>query len=195
VIYNKRFVRKEVNKMVRIIDIDDDMGWDNICDEAGKMADQYGCIVQAVSKGGKKKNFGEKPKFELLEGTNLSGKQFSEFTPEEIGKMSNNRFWREKAKQCMRDHPDIYEYWNGSEYIKLHVRYKLHPWQGQKDKCALGCFMANRNGQWLRGFIFLWKDVPSEIMAKLDSINPKDLGEPFTWTEAYYSIEGDCIIN
>ena len=87
--------------MVRIIDIDDDMGWDNIFDEAGKMADQYGCIVQAVSKGGKKKNFGEKTKFELLEGTNLSGKQFSEFTPEEIGKMSNNRFWREKAKQCV----------------------------------------------------------------------------------------------
>ena len=177
--------------MVQIIDTDGDMGWENICDEADKMADRYECVVQAVSKNGKKKNFGKKSKWELLEGIDLSGKQFSEFTLEEINKMSYDEFWHEKAKQCMRDHPDIYEYWNGEEYIKLHIRYKLTPNPRVKTSCWLPCFMATRKGQFLRGVFLFWNNVPLEIMARLNSINPKDLGKPSRWGESEYCIERD----
>lgn len=177
--------------MVQIIDVDDDMGWENICDEADKMADQYECVVQAVSKNGKKKNFGKKPKWEFLEGVDLSGKQFSEFTPEELDKMSDDKYWREKAKQCMRDHPDIYEYWNGEEYIKLHIRGKLTPNPRMKNSCWLPCFMATRKEQFLRGIFFFWYDVSPEMMAKLDSIDPKDLGAPDRWSEGRYRIKDD----
>lgn len=177
--------------MVQIIDTDGNMGWENICDEADKMADQYECVVQAVSKNGKKKNFGRKPKLEFLEGINLSGKQFSEFTPEELEKMSDDKYWREKAKQCMRDHPDIYEYWNGEEYIKLHIRTKLTKNIQKENSCWLGCFMATRKEQFLRGIFFFWYNVSPEMMAKLDSIDPKDLGKPKCWNEYQYCIERD----
>lgn len=177
--------------MVQIIDTDGDMGWENICDEADKMADEYECVVQAVSKDGKKENFGKKPKWELLEGIDLSGKQFSEFTSEEIDKMSDDKYWHEKAKQCMRGHPDIYEYWNGEEYIKLHIRGKLTPNPRIKNSCWLPCFMATRKEQILRGIFLFWYEVSPEIMERLDSIDPKDLSTPDRWSESRYYIEND----
>lgn len=177
--------------IVQIIDTDGDIGWENICDEADKMADQYECVVQAISQNGKKKNFGRKPKWELLEGVDLSGKKFDEFTIDEINKMSYDKYWRERAKQCMRDHPDIYEYWNGEEYIKLHIRYKLAPNPRMKNSCWLSCFMATRKEQFLRGIFLFWYEIPSEIMTKLNSIEPKDLGKPDRWFETEYCIECD----
>lgn len=177
--------------MVQIIDVDGDVGWENICDEADKMADEYECVVQAVSKDGKKENFGKKPKWELLEGIDLSGKKFDEFTIDEINKMSYDEFWRERAKQCMRDHPDIYEYWNGEEYIKLHIRGKLTPNLRIKNSCWLPCFMATRKEQTLRGIFLFWYEVSPEIMEQLDSIDPKDLGTPDRWSESRYYIEND----
>ena len=126
-----------------------------------------------------------------MEGVNLSGKKFDEFTIDEINKMSYDEFWRERAKQCMRDHPDIYKYWNGEEYIKLHIRHKLAPNPRMKNSCWLSCFMATRKEQFFRGIFLFWYEIPSEIMTKLDSIEPKDLGKPDRLFETEYCIERD----
>lgn len=48
--------------MVKIIDVDDDMGFDNICREAELMADSYECDVKAIGYHGEEKGFG--PSFE-----------------------------------------------------------------------------------------------------------------------------------
>ena len=177
--------------MVQIIDVNGDVGFEAVCREAELMADSYHCLVQAVSEGGKKKNFGQKDKWEDMEGVNLSGKKFDEFTIDEINKMSYDEFWRERAKQCMRDHPDIYKYWNGEEYIKLHIRHKLAPNPRMKNSCWLSCFMATRKEQFFRGIFLFWYEIPSEIMTKLDSIEPKDLGKPDRLFETEYCIERD----
>ena len=48
--------------MVQIIDVNDDMGFDNICREAELMADSYECDVKAIGCHGEEKGFG--PSFE-----------------------------------------------------------------------------------------------------------------------------------
>lgn len=52
-------------------------------------------------------------------------------------------------------------------------------------------FYGNKKEQFLRGIFFFWYNVPSEMMAKLDSIDPKDLGKPKCWNEYQYCIERD----
>ena len=158
--------------IVQIIDVNGDIGFESVCREAELMADSYHCLVQAVSESGKKKNFGKKDKWEDMEGVDLSGKKFDEFTPNELEKMSWKKFYREKAKQAMRDHPKIYEFHNGDEIIKLH----------------LATFAARRNEQFLLGVILAWKNVDAETMAHLDTIKPEDLGQPTKFFTTEYSL-------
>lgn len=174
--------------IVQIIDVNGDIGFESVCREAELMADSYHCLVQAVSESGKKKNFEKKDKWEDMEGVDLSGKKFDEFTPNELEKMSWKKFYREKAKQTMRDHPKIYEFHNGDEIIKLHVVGKIVPHNGLKDMVHLATFAARRNEQFLLGVILAWKNVDAETMAHLDTIKPEDLGQPTKFFTTEYSL-------